>query len=431
MDPNINRSKSSQGDASQQRSGHLRREDTDSTKNTTSIPIRTEKQKLPSTERPSGGTRQQEGAAPSRREPVTSGATPAAPSTKTAASGPSEPAPTPPTTAPDQAGASTQPAAPAVDNDANTTTGPAAAPSEEAQGGNNALSGFTTHTSTDPSRSVNSYPYPQPHFSTYLNPAIHNNTPQTHIWSPAAPFAHSNLAPAAQGNANPLFYHPVPPQVSQQKQRKEQVNMGDYQTPRPDGLHFQPPVPDTTYGPMTHLYVPRFDNGGVAVYSQQPQPNNVTVIGQAPQPVNNGPPLIFATQQMPGLMQGPIPAPAHVQHVLLNGVPVVQVPQPAMGMAGPPGATFVAQKPQFPPDITGIGRTAAEVAMENAEYAYNNGLYEPQDFKPQDDDPSRYYPVRELDGNWTQRNRFTIDNLGDCRWYVTDTGYFYAVRLPN
>lgn len=27
----------------------------------------------------------------------------------------------------------------------------------------------------------------------------------------------------------------------------------------PQGLHFQPPVPDTTYGPMTHVYVPRHD----------------------------------------------------------------------------------------------------------------------------------------------------------------------------
>lgn len=28
----------------------------------------------------------------------------------------------------------------------------------------------------------------------------------------------------------------------------------------PQGLHFQPPVPDTTYGPMTHIYVPRHDS---------------------------------------------------------------------------------------------------------------------------------------------------------------------------
>ncbi|ROT35951.1 hypothetical protein SODALDRAFT_54992, partial [Sodiomyces alkalinus F11] len=321
-----------------------------------------------------------------------------------------------------------------AEKEANTTTGPAPAPSGEHQEGNNALSGFTTHTSTDPSRSVNSFPYPYPnsHLSTYLNPSVHNNVSRTHTLSPATPFPHPGLAPTTYGNVNPLLYHQALPQANHQNQRENQTNMGDYQTPRPDGLHFQPPVPDTTYGPMTHLYVPRFDNGAVPVYAQQPQPNNVTVIGQAPQPINNSPPIMVATQQMPGLMmQGPISTPVQGQHFIMNGVSVMQAPQPAVGMAGPPGTAFLAPKPQLPPDVTGIGRTASEIAQENAEFAYNNGLYEPQDFKPADDDPSRYYPVRELDGNWTQRNRFTIDNLGDCRWYVTDTGYFYAVRLPN
>lgn len=27
------------------------------------------------------------------------------------------------------------------------------------------------------------------------------------------------------------------------------------------GVHFQPPVPDTTFGPIPHVYVPRFDGG--------------------------------------------------------------------------------------------------------------------------------------------------------------------------
>jgi hypothetical protein len=58
-------------------------------------------------------------------------------------------------------------------------------------------------------------------------------------------------------------------------------------------------------------------------------------------------------------------------------------------------------------------------------------MFQPQDFKPADDDPTRFYWVRELDGNWTQRNRLTIDHLGDCRWYLADAGYFYAIRLPN
>jgi hypothetical protein len=39
--------------------------------------------------------------------------------------------------------------------------------------------------------------------------------------------------------------------------------MGDYQNAAPPvhGLHFQPPVPDTTFGPMQHVYVPRHDGG--------------------------------------------------------------------------------------------------------------------------------------------------------------------------
>lgn len=36
--------------------------------------------------------------------------------------------------------------------------------------------------------------------------------------------------------------------------------MAYYRNSHPQGLHFQPPVPDTTYGPMTHIYVPRQDN---------------------------------------------------------------------------------------------------------------------------------------------------------------------------
>jgi hypothetical protein len=43
------------------------------------------------------------------------------------------------------------------------------------------------------------------------------------------------------------------------------VMAADYQNAAPpiSGANFQPPVPDTTYGPMSHVYVPRFD-GGVA-----------------------------------------------------------------------------------------------------------------------------------------------------------------------
>ncbi|KAG9237177.1 hypothetical protein BJ875DRAFT_502838 [Amylocarpus encephaloides] len=64
--------------------------------------------------------------------------------------------------------------------------------------------------------------------------------------------------------------------------------------------------------------------------------------------------------------------------------------------------------------------------------AHAMGLDRKQDMKPADDDPLRFYWVREFDGSWTQRNRLTIDSgdIGDCRWYAKD-GEFYAVRLET
>ncbi|KAG6012584.1 hypothetical protein E4U41_005279, partial [Claviceps citrina] len=106
-----------------------------------------------------------------------------------------------------------------------------------------------------------------------------------------------------------------------------------------------------------------------------------------------------------------VPMPAPSQPVMVNGqayVPAV----PAV------------------PAIPGQQPVMAAAAVP-VEFAYSNRLFEPQEFKPADDDPSRFYYVREVDGNWTQRNRFTIDHMGDCRWYLTDEGWFYAVRLPD
>lgn len=55
------------------------------------------------------------------------------------------------------------------------------------------------------------------------------------------------------------------------------IAMGDYQNTSPPniGLNFQPPVPDTTYGPMQHTYVPRFDNGAFIVNPTSPGGNCV------------------------------------------------------------------------------------------------------------------------------------------------------------
>ncbi|KAF0641534.1 hypothetical protein FPSE5266_20162 [Fusarium pseudograminearum] len=68
------------------------------------------------------------------------------------------------------------------------------------------------------------------------------------------------------------------------------------------------------------------------------------------------------------------------------------------------------------PEVMGVGRTAGEEQLRQIKFAHANKLYEPQEFKPADDDPSRFYYVREVDGNWTQRNRFTIDHMGDSKW---------------
>lgn len=146
-------------------------------------------------------------------------------------------------------------------------------------------------------------------------------------------------------------------------------------------------------------------------------------IVRAPGHPGGGPPM-FAR---PGMYaNGPPPG---VSGTYTNGRVGPTFYGPPSGPPAPPGTTG---PPGFglPPDITGIGRTAGEIATEQARIAEQQDLTKPQDFKPADDDPSRFYWMRELDGEWTQRNRLTIDHLG-CRWFLHEGGYFYAVRLPN
>lgn len=119
-----------------------------------------------------------------------------------------------------------------------------------------------------------------------------------------------------------------------------------------------------------------------------------------------------------------------------GGPPMVMMP--GMGIPGGPGGNYTVGVggiggvggPIHPEPAMGVGQTPNETLQEQLEFAYANNMYEPQDFKPADDDKSRFYWVRELDGNWTQRSRATIDHIG-CRWYITDSGVFYAVRLPD
>ncbi|KAM0341139.1 hypothetical protein ACHAPU_010154 [Fusarium lateritium] len=288
------------------------------------------------------------------------------------------------------------------------------------------------YTSANPTQSL-SHQVP----ANFISP-----TPQQQIFSPPQ-FHPASFITTGPNNVaqSPITYIGIGPQAPV-------VNhpniMGDYQNSAPPthGVHFQPPVPDTTYGPMQHVYVPRFDGGLAGVQqpvagTMAPQPNayGSYVVQQQPyyiqQPAMGQQPIFVAGQQH----QQFLPQMQHMQ----------QMPQmqhvaglPAVGLAG--GAAVPGMAPVFAgnvpggqhvPEVSGMGRTAGEEQLRQIQFAHANKLYEPQEFKPADDDPSRFYYVREVDGNWTQRNRFTIDHMGDSRWYVTDEGWFYAVRLPN
>lgn len=167
------------------------------------------------------------------------------------------------------------------------------------------------------------------------------------------------------------------------------------------------------------------------------------------QPVAAGPPMYGLQPTMAPMPQQPVmfngqayvpAAPGITGQPMMSAAvggppPMMAVPGGIPGAGGP--MQFMPGNPPPPPpsaampDVSGMGRTPNEETLRQVEFAYQNRLFEPQDFKPADDDPSRFYYVREVDGNWTQRSRFSIDHMGDCRWYVTDEGWFYAVRLPD
>lgn len=103
---------------------------------------------------------------------------------------------------------------------------------------------------------------------------------------------------------------------------------GYYQNAFPNntGIHFQPQVPDTSLGPMTHVYQPRFDNGAVA-FSQPGivvcQPSSFVSVAPPPltplltTPIQPVRPATFAPQP---LVVGPAIAP--VLPTLIASAPV-------------------------------------------------------------------------------------------------------------
>ncbi|CAK7270735.1 hypothetical protein SEPCBS57363_004252 [Sporothrix epigloea] len=216
------------------------------------------------------------------------------------------------------------------------------------------------------------------------------------------------------------------------------------------GLSFLPSVPDATNGPMMHTYVPHNDVSGQAgiFYVQQPQQQQQQQQQQqAMYTTATGAPVSIATSTGPVMAypQATSGQPVYIQQQPgvtymtsggTGGPPLVIVP----GTGGPGGSYMFGSGgmgnfggvcgPVHMEPAMGIGQTPNEVLQEQLEFAHANSLYEPQDFKPADDDKSRFYWMRELDGNWVQRSRATIDHLG-CRWYITESGVFYAVRLPD
>ncbi|KAI0603416.1 hypothetical protein F4775DRAFT_533606 [Biscogniauxia sp. FL1348] len=210
--------------------------------------------------------------------------------------------------------------------------------------------------------------------------------------------------------------------------------------PNGQAQHFQPQVPDTTNGPYQHIYYPRHDSQGSPVVMINGTPM-VQVVGghvpiqQAQGGIATAPiPMIVQGQQSPVYIQGQAmpcfsqPAQTMAQPGMVPAMAYPQAGGSAPGMIpgnGAPGA------PPFPPEIMGIGKTGNEFQAEQALAAQSNQVLEPQDMKPSDDDPSRMYYCRELDGAWIQRNRYSIDRMGDFRWFVWPNGVFYAVRLDN
>jgi hypothetical protein len=164
--------------------------------------------------------------------------------------------------------------------------------------------------------------------------------------------------------------------------------------------------------------------------------------------------LSFYAQVASGYATAPmaVPMTAQPQPAMVYGVPPMQGSQPCFTGSGYPmavpmqaqGQPMPVYHPDFVtastapeclphgtfPDIMGLGRTHGENTAELLSAMQNGDLLEAQDMKPADDDPARMYLLRELDGNWTRRNRFTIDSL-PCRWYITPWGGFYAVRVDD
>lgn len=178
--------------------------------------------------------------------------------------------------------------------DTSTTSTASTAPASDNHEDEESVPGVFLHTSSNPSASVNlGYNFPP---STPFG-----QVPPQPTYGPFIPQTSTHPAFAAEANAFAPFgkFNPFGLQAP------AYVNMADYQNVAPPagGLHFQPPVPDTSHGVMQHVYVPRFDNGapphpGYAYHVGPPQVQilplaTTTLVAQQPAPVLLNAPLVL------------------------------------------------------------------------------------------------------------------------------------------
>ncbi|KAK4106465.1 hypothetical protein N658DRAFT_520013 [Parathielavia hyrcaniae] len=278
-----------------------------------------------------------------------------------------------------------------------------------------------------PANRYSTLPSAMPQVFGAYQPFVGN--PQMGIGTPFAPVVNPYFMAAAQPPApnpgNPPDELGPPPPAPPPPAIPPVVN--------PYGVHFQPQVPGTETGPIIHRYVPRHDPIGVHGMMFPGQQMAAYMANGAVMPMQ---PLPFGVAPVtapinPIVMQQPYHQPMMLPNQSIPGGPALMLPG-AMQMPGNPShfAGLPAQPPVHVEPALGVGLTPNETFAENVRIAQNNKAYEPQDFKPADPDPYRMYWFRELNGHWAVFPRRQIDRL-NARWYRTDDGIFYAVRLPD
>lgn len=149
---------------------------------------------------------------------------------------------------------------PSDETDKNTQpeTHPQVGPPPSSAPGTN--TGGPWFTSADPSRSVN-LPGQPAIFTAGAPQQQQQHAPFLQGYSYFPQLLHQQAQATSQQSFVPVSY------IGGHSQPPPGASMGDYQNcvPPPTGINFQPPVPDTTFGPIPHVYVPRFDGGFPAV----------------------------------------------------------------------------------------------------------------------------------------------------------------------